>query len=290
MPRLRTIVVSLLAVLAVGSIAATTASAAIQGPWWQKKEGAKQVKIEPNTHLQIKSKNEAGTVFLLKSKAVGFAVVIECRRVENKGFIWNGPHTGRDEAVVTWNECFVAASSAVCRGFPVTVETTHVRTELMWKYQGNSSELNEAGGQQKIYDVFAPEVEKSEEYEPEPGVHAFRAKFTSITIPAEFEGIKCAVANTYPVYAEGTRYLNWEDQKPASHEVIWGTAAQVEPQNADAKSGTLKWVFPNVKKLHVEGAEQVAKLQFGAEPAELQGTIKVEAEDGITEFGAWNKV
>ena len=280
MSRLRMIVVGLLAVLTVGAVVASAASGAVQGPWWMKLEAGKQVKIEPGKHLQIKSFNEGA--FLLKSKVSLMAVTIECRKVENKGFIWNGPHTGRDEAEVIFTNCFMVTP---CAGLPITVAPTKTRTELMWKYQGVSKELEEAGGSQKIYDVFAPEEEP---VEFEAG--KFRAKFTTITVPPEAEGIKCAVAAEYPVYARGTVYNNWEDQNGTKHKVIWGTAALVEPQNMDVKTGKLKWELPNVKKLHVEGVEEEAKLQLGNEPAELSGTVKVEATTGGIEFGAWNEL
>ncbi len=281
MSRLRMMFVSLLAVLAVGSIVASAASGAIQGPWWKKLEGGKQVKIEPKPHLQIKGVNEGA--FLLKSKILSTPVNLECRSVKSTGSVWNGPNTGRDEAEVKWNECFIASTTSVCKGFPIEVEPNKVRTELMWKYQGNVSELNEAGGTQKIYDAFSPTT-AIEEFEP----GKFRALFTTVKVPKEVEGIKCSLNGEFPVYARGKRFSGWKDQEGTAHEVIWGTAALVEPQNEDKKIGTLKWVLPNVTKLHVEGVEEEAVLKLGLEPAELQGTIKVGAEDGLTEFGAWN--
>jgi hypothetical protein len=287
--KIRATLVGLVALLVVGSYAATAASAAVQGPWWMKLEGGKQVKIEPKPHLEIKSLNEGA--FILKSTILAIPVILECRSVKNSGSIWNGPHTGRDEAEVKWGECFVATSTSVCKGFPIVVSTTNVRTELMWKYAGTKKELEEAGGGQKIYDVFAPKTAPEEFKEGEKT--GFRAPFTTIKIPKEVEGLKCALANEapgYTVYARGKKYSGWEDQEGATHEVQWGTAALVEPQNEDMKAGTLKWVLPNVKKLHVEGVEEEAKLELGANAAELQGTIKVEATNGITEFGAWNKV
>jgi hypothetical protein len=286
--KIRAGLLSLLIVLAIGAIAASSASAVVQGPWWEKLEGGKQVKIEAKNHLQIKSRNEQGKVFILKSKALGLRIVLECRRVTNKGSVWSGPHTGRDEAKVEWNECFVAAQSQLCPGFPIEVAATNVLTELMWKYEGNQKELSEAGGGQKIYDVFAPN-EVIEEVTIN-GQKVLRSKFTTIKIPTESGGKKCAAAGEFPVYAQGKRYQHWEDQKqpPAVHEVIWGTAALVEPQNEDKQVVKLVWTDPNVTKLHVQESPEEARLEFGVEPAELQGTIVTEAEEGLTEFGAWN--
>lgn len=281
MPRMRTVLTGLLIVLATGSMAVCAASAAVQGPFWMEKERTGQVKIEPKDHLQIKGQNK-GT-FLLKSKIVAIPVFFECRNVENKGSIWNGPHAGRGEATVKWTECFVSTSTPICKGFPVEVGAIKVRTQLMWKYKGSIGELGEAGGQQKIYDVFAPTA-AIEEFE----MGQFRAFFTFIEIPREVAGMKCAIGGVFALYARGKRYPGWENQEGTKQEVQWGTAAQVEPQNMDAKSGTLKWVFPNAPELHVEGGEQEAVLRLEGAPAELQGTIQVEA--GMPEFGAWNEV
>jgi hypothetical protein len=279
MYKVRILFLSLLAVMAVSSVVSSSASAVLQGPWWMKSSGAKQVKIEPKEELQIKSINE-GT-FTLKSRALLMNVTLECKTVENKGFIWNGPHQGRDEAEVKFSKCFMVAP---CATHPFTVSVAKVVTELMWKYAGVSKELTEAGGQQKVHDVFAPK-EPPEEFEP----GKFRQRFVTITIPAEAEGKKCVINGEFPVYAVGSRAI-WEDQGQKPREVIWGTAAQVEPQNKDARVVRLKWKFPNVKKLHVEEVPEEAKLQLGVEPAELEGTIKLEDEFGVAEFGAWDKV
>ena len=281
MPRMRMIFVSLLAALVASSIAVSAASGAVQGPWWLKLSGGKQVKIEPAGHLQVKSQNEGA--FILKSKAILMNVTIECRKVADKGFIWNGQHQGQDESAVKFTECFMTSP---CKNYPVTVGETKVVTELMWKYRGIPKELEEAGGGQKIYDVFAPSEGPVEEF----AKGKFGVKFTIIEVAAEVEGVKCPVNGKFPVYAAGSK-SKWEDQKGTLHEVIWGTAALVEPQNADAKIGHLKWQLPNVKLLHHQGVAQEAALFFGVEPAELEGTIKVEEELGLgTEFGAWDKV
>jgi hypothetical protein len=275
MSRVKITLLALVAVFVASFVMSATAGAVIQGPWWKKLENGQQVKIEQTKELQVKSINEGS--FILKTRALEMNITIECRKVEDKGFIWNGPHTGRDESKIKFTECLMVTP---CAGTAVTVEESKVRTELMWKYQGNTSELGEAGGVQKIYDVFAPE-EAPVEFEP----GKFRAKFTTITVPKP-----CVVNGAFPVYAEGSRLLNWKDQKGNSFEVIWGTAALVEPQNNDATTGRLKWELPNVTKLHVEEAPQEAKLQFGTNAAELKGTIKVEGELELVAFGAWDKL
>jgi hypothetical protein len=282
MHKVKVLFLSLLAVLAIGSLTAATASAAVQGPWWLKQEGGKQVKIEPATHLQVKSINEGA--FKLKSTIIGIAVTIECRKVLDKGFLWNDLHQGADESTVKFTECFMVTP---CAAFPVIVSEVSVFSELMWKYRGIAKELTEAGGQQKIYNVFGPEI-APEEFEKGKG--SFRAPFTELKIPTEFEGKKCPEGGPFTVYAVGSIVKNWLDQKGLAHEVIWGTAAEVTPQNEDAKVVRMKWVLPNVKKLHVEEHEQIAELRLGVNPAELEGTIKLEGETEMAEFGAWNEV
>jgi len=48
MSRIKTFLLGLLTVLAVGSVVSATASAALEGPWWMKREQVKQVKINQN--------------------------------------------------------------------------------------------------------------------------------------------------------------------------------------------------------------------------------------------------
>jgi hypothetical protein len=276
MSRTKVMLLSLLAITVLGSVASTTASAVLQGPWWRHPEALgsqKQVKWPMNEEHPIISENEGA--FVLKGELLLMKVTIECQKVENKGNIWNGAHQGEDQAEVAFSECSLT-SPIKCAN--VEVSKPKVYTELMWKYRGETKELTEAGGQQKIFDVFAPtEVPKKNE------AGEWRSKFVTITIPAACKPF----GGEYNVEAAGTK-TTFVDQFQEPHEIVWGTAAQVEPQNEDVRTAFLKWSLPNVTKLHHQETEIIAKLMFGNKPAELQGRIKIKL---VSEepFGAYNE-
>lgn len=278
MYRMRILLLSSLAVFALSSMISATASAELQGPWWMKLEGGKQVKIEQKSELQIKSDNNLNQVLTpFNIISVGNKHV-ECQVVLNKGWLWNGEqaHQGLNEESIQFNICtFKEPGCVITR--PVTLSQAKVRTELMWKYRGEKKELEEVGTQ-TIHDVFGPSEP------PEKFVGGLRARFLTVTVPAE-GGCE---ARSIGLFATGTK-TEWENQQHAKFETIWGTAPQVEPKNIDEKFVTLKWVRPNVKWLHHKGVEVNARLALGEEEAEIQGKIYLEEEFGLTLFGAWDE-
>ncbi len=264
MNRIRMLFLSLLAVFAVSSVISATASAELQGPWWKQVKKGVQIKLELNKEQAVKGVNEGS--FTLKSKLLGLKAVIKCETVLSEGNIWNGLHQGEDNAEVKFTKCVIIEP---CKEEAI-VEPSKTFTELMWKYRGETKELNEVGAQ-KIYDVFAPTAE------PKEG----KALFTIIKIPAG------SCKGEFPVNAVGTP-ATFIDQNRVEHKIVWGTAALVEPQNEDAVAGHLNWIDPNVTKLHHQEKEIVAKLTLGPEPAELQGKVKVE-ENSAEPFGAFSE-
>jgi hypothetical protein len=274
MPRLRILLLGLLAMLAMSAVSSATASATeLQGPWWRHPESSKQVKWPENEEHAITASNTGLGNFRLVSKgnAVLGNVTIECKKVTSTGNIWNGLHQGEDNANALFEECeSIGTVSGKCPN--VKVGEVKAYSELMWKYRGEAKELKEPG-QQKIYDVFAPTTE------PKGG----KAPYTVITFP---EG--CVGHGTlFEVTATGSE-ATFIDQHQEPHPIVWGTAALVEPQNADVTKGFLHWIIPNVTKLHHQEKEVVAKLEFGGKPAELEGTLAVELTAGGM-FGAYNE-
>lgn len=282
MSRMKVLLLSLLAVFAVGSVVSATASAQLQGPWWMKREGVKQVKIEQKKELQIKSSRIGAFPFKIVS-AVGGGTEISCTNVENKGWLWNGAHQGQNKETLSFSGCIDRHTG--CPERVATLSQAKVVSELMWKYRGEKKELEEQG-KQEIYDVFAP---RSPIVEFEPG--RFRSTFSRVTVPA---GVPCGMEE-FDISAEGTK-TTWEDQPilKSEHEkipVVWGTAARVEPENLDQKIVALNWIRPNVKWLHHKEVEVSAILQFvgvGAEEAEIEGKLGLQDEFDVFEFGAWD--
>ncbi len=279
MQRTKIMLLGLLAVMALSSVVSATASAAPVGPWFRTPEAGgnqKQVKIGYNQEKEIKAKNVAGTAFTLKGKIAGVTGLIICNKVSAAGNIWNGLFQGEDNTEVKFTEC----STKLCppEDGEVIVEAVKAFSELQWKYAGNQKELTVEGkeNQQKIYDVFAPTEE------PVQKGTVLRSVFTNITLPE-----KCIKSEKLPVEAVGSE-ANFIDQHQVGHRIVWGTAAQVEPQNEDVKAGLLTWKFPNVTELHHQGGQTKAKLQLAGAPAELEGSIEVERNNGEL-YGAYNE-
>ncbi len=273
---MKIMLLGLLAMLALSSVAASTASAELQGPWWRHlNANNEQVLYPENEEKQIKSVNQSP--FILKSSIGKEPITIECKSVASDGWIWNGAHQGEDQVKTAYGQCSVT-SPVKC---PATVGETKTYSELMWKYQGGGEkELNEAG-QQKIYDVFAPETTTLKEEEP-AGKGIFRGLFSVITLPKE-----CGVfVGPHNVEAVGKK-SPFITQQGVKREVVWGTAAFVAPQNYDLLVGELVWNDPNVTWLHHQGTIVTAQLQLGNAPAELQGQLGVRRQE--EKFGAFNE-
>jgi len=273
MLRIRAILLGLLAMLAVSAVSSATASAAEpQGPWYRHLVGGQQVKLPQFKEWQVKSVNQSP--FILKGEVGGTRINIECKSVESHGWIWNGAHQGQDQVKTGFGQCALT-TPVTC---PVTVGETKTYSELMWKYKGVAEELKEpAGGQQKIYNVFAPEEEAVEK------AGEFRSVYTRITLPKECG----ALVGTFAVEAAGT-HAEFVDQHQVPHKVVWGTAAFVAPQNYDLEVGELVWNDPNVTWLHHQGGAVTARLLFSGAPAELQGQLGVRGQEG-ERLGAFNE-
>jgi hypothetical protein len=269
MLRIRAILLGLLAMLAVSAVASATASAELQGPWWRHIENSQQAKYALNAEQQLKAKNEGN--FKLRSKIAGEKALIECLKVTSKGWLWDGLHQGENEAEeVKFTECTAKTPIVTCTEGVTVGAVKNAYSELMWKYRGAPGELTEVG-QQKIYDAFGV-AENTE--------HKFIYNVITLAAP-------CPIHETFPVVASGTKQV-FQDQHQVEHEITWGTAALVEPQNEDQTKGFLTWTIPNQTKLHHQGKEVIATLKLGEQPAELEGKLAVELNNG-ERFGAFNE-
>jgi hypothetical protein len=272
MSRMKILLSSLLVVLALGLVASAVASAELNGPWWRHPEQGKQVKFPQNQPKQVKGINAGG--FEVKTENVA----IFCGEALLEGSIWNGAHQGQDQAKLQLLKCRVTRP-VPCEFTPVKISQIKVYTELMWKYQGIPTELIEPGGQQKIYDAFAPTVQPNKEG---------RAPLATIAVPPG-----CFVPEQLTLWAKGSP-AQYEDSQQVNHSIVWGTAAEVSPQNQDSQALILKWADPNVRFLHHQEKPVAAELQLEDETgvfeaANLQGGLRIERQQGQEEFGAFNQ-
>src|ERR1700730_1761027 len=281
MSRMKIMLAGLLAMLVVGSVASATASAAPDGPWFRHPVGTEQVKWLQNEEKEVEGKNQGN--FVLRFKAIGITTTIKCGTAISPGLVWNGLHQGKDEFKLEFTKCFTVQP---CAGTGVEISNTEIYSELQWKYAGKQSELNEQPPkQQKIFDVFAPK-KAPEQKTLEKGEKIARVIWFEITFP---EACKIVVGK-FAVEAAGTVAI-FEDQHQVTHKIIWGTAAQVDPQNQDSKEATLHWQFPNPTEFHHQGVQTKAQLLFAGNPAELEGTIHIK-RSGVgapEEFGTFNE-
>jgi hypothetical protein len=273
MSRMKFLLASLLAMLAMGSVAADIASATeLQGPWWRHPELEKQVKYPQNKTRQIKGINSGG--FEVRT----FNVSIFCGEALVDGAIWNGAHQGQDQAKWQLLKCRFQRP-VICAPLQVKIAQAKVYTELMWKYQGAPKELTEAGGQQKIYDVFAPTTQPNK---------LGLAPLTTIGVPPA-----CFPTGQLNLWAAGS-ISQFQNAQQVSQPVVWATAAEVEPQNQDSQALLTKWVYPNVELLHHQEKPVEAELLLEVEPnvfevADIIGGLRIERQQGQEEFGAFNQ-
>jgi len=272
MSRIKILLSSLLALMVVGSVASATASAELNGPWWRHPMLGQQVKFPQNKTQQVKGINAGG--FEIKTENVAFF----CGEALLEGVIWNGAHQGQDQAKLHLLKCRVTRP-VPCEFTPVKISQAKVYTELMWKYHGQPTELHEAGGQQKIYDAFAPTAQPNQEG---------RAPFVTIAIPPG-----CFLPEQLTLWAKGSS-AQYEDAQQGTHPIVWGTAAEVAPQNQDSPALLLKWADPNVEFLHHQEKPVKAELQLEDEvgvfeKANLQGGLRIERQQGQEEFGAFDQ-
>jgi hypothetical protein len=269
MHRTKVLLVILLVVTVISSVASATASAELNGPWWKHFNGSLgQVKFIENKEQQLKARNVGN--FKLRVTLLGEKAPIECTAVNGSGWLWNGLHQGEDEGTeVRFENCIIKAPTI--KECKVEVEPLkHIYSELMWKYQGNKEELTKVG-QQKIYAPLGIEANE-----------AGRFVLTIITIVAP-----CAIVERFPLTVAGTEQ-HFVDQHKIQHQIKWGTAPLVESQSEDLTKGFLTWTIPNVTRLHHQEKEVIAKLEFGGKPAELEGKLAVELNNG-EKFGAFNE-
>jgi hypothetical protein len=272
MSRIRVVFFSLLAVFAASSVVSASASAEVNGPWWKHLNGlSEQVKFPENEERQLKVKNEGN--FKLRGTLLGEKVLIECTAVKGNGWLWNGLHQGEDESEEVKFENCISKTLSLGECNVVVAPLVHAYSELMWKYRGVKPELTEAPKttQQKIYDPFGVEANKEGKY-----------VFTTVTTLKP-----CAIVETFPVTAAGSP-AEFVDQHGVTHQIKWGTAPLVEPQNEDKQKGSLTWTIPNQRKLHHQEKEVIAKLEFAGLPAELEGKLAVELNNSEV-FGAFNE-
>lgn len=262
--RIRVLLVSSLAALALAAVVASAASAdeyvwkychAQAGGLFKNNlctEAGPPTEFEKLTlnagqAKNAKSKNVAGVSYLLEGAIGATPVEIECKKQGEEG-VGNikGGNPGTDEATVTFTECKVLGA-ATCT---VAVEATKVNTEIVEIVK----ELNEDTGVETAVDAKVGEL-----FTPRPPA----TKFTTITI-----GV-CALKGKFDVTGNVVAHVSPEEQEVKTPKLIF----------RDSNPVTEVEKAPNDEKLAVG-------LKFANNPAELLGESEVELESKEA-FGAF---
>jgi hypothetical protein len=179
--KLRVGVLGLLAMLLLGSYAATPAFAE-GGPYCHERAlggSGEGEKIEANAPEQFKTK---GGEQKFAGKVAGTKIEVAARSVQIKGIVYNNADQCQAKAELALQQLKVA-------GFPACVATINSNNIIKlyghraWKYSGNTSELTEKPeGKQKLVWIFAP-------VELQPGATGLQTKALFSTI--KFSGAEC---------------------------------------------------------------------------------------------------
>jgi hypothetical protein len=194
--KVRLLVMGLLAVMALGMVASTAASAR-PGPFWWHRNAAKEgegVKLAENAIEQGKGESKETTF----STKVGGTPLTLAGQIKVKVDIWNVPQQGQIKIQVQFDEVH-PTELPNCN---VTVTVPHdYYGHLMWKYRGNKKELEQGpvGGQETVqgqeWDIaILPQ-------QTVLGNHGFEGK--NVFAELKFASTNCGVFNSVKLTPEG---------------------------------------------------------------------------------------
>lgn len=253
--KLRACTLGLMALLLVGSYAASAAYAEA-GPFWHHRalsgsgEGSK---IEENAPEEVKGE---GGEQKLKGKVLGVAIEIKAASVQVKAFIYNNSQQAQSRLLLTYHTLTVV-------GMPNCITTVGVQNTVKlyghqaWKWNGTKTQLEQVKQRAEQHPdwIFLPvELQAGATALPK----AVFAKFKFASKNSETE--KCSLAGVEP-------------------EVTGSATGEIEPSQLETWSPTQTIKTPEGKqKQHFwNGKEAVGVetgLLLGAEPASLVGTTK----------------
>jgi hypothetical protein len=248
--QIRAIALGFLALLAIGSLAASAAYGEA-GPFWHHREkGGKGVgeKIEEKAPERIEAK---GGEKKLKSIFSETKVSIVAKSLQAEGILYNNALQGQLKVRVKLNEPTLV--EPVLKGCEVKVgENNEYKAEghLMWKWNGEKKQLEEASQKAQKYDVVLTPTPI------EPGATELpKATLTTITL----KGAGCGVLT-------------------GTFKITGGVSALAKPAELEEWSSQLNLHFPGWSKQHFwNGKEFIGvepKLEFGGGAATLEGNVE----------------
>jgi hypothetical protein len=195
-PRVRAVMLGAMAVMLLGAVTASTASAL--GPWWYRlnAKGAEE-KIEPNAPENFKG---GGGEQRLLSEIGAEKIEITAEQIQVKGAIFNGPHQGQIKVELVYHQPKLKIPNLANCG--VTVGTNNIvvaKGHLMWKWNGTKEQLlaeNQTTAGQ-TWDIGFTSVEPQVQ---EPFVEEVDLTKSGIFTTVRLSGAGCAaLAGTFTV-------------------------------------------------------------------------------------------
>lgn len=263
--RVRAVMLGFLALLAVGSLGASSAMAE-PGPFWHHRSTAEGIGEKIAEATPENFSGEGGTQ-LLKGKLSGTEVEISATSVQAKGIIYNNALQGQIKVVLLYHEpTLVKPGLKPCQVKIGVSKNNEVKAEghLAWKYQEVPAELTEKpAATQKPGIIFTPKQIKAGDTKLPEGT------FTEITL----SGSACGVlAGTFPVKGN--------------------LSTVTKPGNLEEWSRTLVTEFPGWTQQHFwNGLTQIGvtpALSFGGNPSTLEGSVT--SKSAVQEIAVFEKI
>jgi hypothetical protein len=268
--RIRAAMLGLLAVMLVGSVMASSAAAATEGPFWMRKNAKGTAeKIEPKAPENFRG---SGGVQTLKGKVAGTAVEIVSTTDTVKGAIFNGPHQGQLKLEIVYNQpTLVKPELSGCTVLVGEKNVVQVKGFLVWKWNGVKKQLEPAEQVNQTPDLDFSAIEPTNQ-EPEPAEKVDLTKVGTFTT-IKFTGSACGVlAGSFNVNGSEVGIPN----RKFSEFAKTLTVTTVESQ-----TNSFFQHFWNPVRSQYLGL--LVGLTFGGEPSSLVGQNTVESEQAEIE-------
>jgi hypothetical protein len=276
--RTKAVMLGLLAVMLVGSIMATTASAEAGPFWYHRPVGEVKneigTKLAPGTAEQFTgSGGEQKLLSHVKSEGKEEAIEINSPSTEVKGDITNGEHQGQIKLEIAYKEPKLVgfASCVVTIG---TNNTVVVKGHLAWKWNGEKSQLEEQPQEHQTPDIVFTPVEPQEQ---KPFVEVLDLRKVGVFTTLSFKPLSkaCGPFSTLnKVEVQGSevgipnRKLNEFSKTLAVRTIAEGTI----PKAVGEGEGFLQHIWNGTRFLGL-----IVGLEFGGLSADLIGQTETEA-------------
>jgi hypothetical protein len=251
MQRLRFILLSLTAALAVGAVAAATAqaSASVQGPFWKvagaRLTGEETIVVEANGSQELKTSKQIVVCSKVKVKS-GSAIIGVA-----------GENSNKSKEVIEYSGCEVKGDGSPCS------VTEPIVTNNVVNKTGYSSKKSSTEGSGKLLTAF----------EPESG---------NVFVELKFSGTGCEVTATKVERKAATEVRLVAEDINSKGEVVEVTKGQTE-----GKAGEINFPATAITKVFVEEAGKLKEVKAGLKAFGLASSLIAKDKISLTSMNEW---